>query len=123
MAKIIVLAGDFPQRDGEYNQGTITLKTASNPRVGSNFLVSEFKDLKVENVDSNKNIKSAIGLGIAGAMLLGPVGAVAGYFLAGRETEVTFVATLKSGKKLLAATDSDTYRDIAARLHKKARPS
>lgn len=123
MAKIIVLAGDFPQRDGEYNQGTITLKTASNPRVGSNFLVSEFKDLKVENVDSNKNIKSAIGLGLAGAILLGPVGAVAGYLLAGRETEVTFVATLKGGKKLLAATDSDTYRDISARLHKKARPS
>ncbi|MDR7109221.1 hypothetical protein J2W53_005132 [Pseudomonas frederiksbergensis] len=101
MAKIIVLAGDFPQRDGEYNQGIITLKTASNPRVGSKFLVSEFKDLKVENVDSNKNIKSAIGLGIAGAMLLGPVGAVAGYLLAGRETEVTFVPRSKAARSSL----------------------
>lgn len=27
MAKIIVLAGDFPQGDGEYHLGTITLKT------------------------------------------------------------------------------------------------
>jgi hypothetical protein len=45
------------------------------PRLGKSFLVSEFKDLTVESTDSNKNIKSAIGFGIAGAMLLGPVGA------------------------------------------------
>ena len=119
MAKIIVLAGDFPQCDGEYNLGTLTLKTTLKPRLGKSFLVSEFKDLTVENTDSNKNIKSAIGFGIAGAMLLGPVGAILGYLLAGQNTEVTFLATLKGGQTLLAATDSDTYQDISARVRKK----
>jgi hypothetical protein len=118
MAKIIVLAGDFPQRDGEYLQGTITLKTTRRPQTGKSFLVSEFKDLKVENTDSNKNLKSAISLGIAGAMLLGPIGAITGYLLAGHETEITFLATLKGGKQLLAATDGDTYRDISKQFHK-----
>ncbi|MFJ2362499.1 hypothetical protein ACIPIN_02065 [Pseudomonas sp. NPDC087697] len=122
MAKIIVLAGDFPQCDGEYCLGTITLKTALKPRMGKSFLVSEFKDLTVENTGSTKNIKSAIGFGIAGAMLLGPVGAIAGYLLAGHSTEVTFMATLKGGRTLLAATDSDTFRDISARVGKKALP-
>ncbi|WP_223483560.1 hypothetical protein [Pseudomonas sp. A-RE-19] len=122
MAKIIVLAGDFPQGDGEYHLGTITLKTSLKPRLGKSLSVSEFKDLTVQNTDSNKNIKTAIGLGIAGAMLLGPVGAIAGYLLAGNNTEVTFMATLKDGGKLLAATDSDTYRDISARALKKNRP-
>ena len=122
MAKIIVLAGDFPQGDGEYHLGTITLKTAFKPRLGKSFSVSEFKDLTVQNTESNKNIKSAIGLGIAGAMLLGPVGAIAGYLLAGNNTEVTFMATLKDGGKLLAATDGDTYQDISARALKKSRP-
>ena len=122
MAKIIVLAGDFPQGDGEYCSGTITLKTALKPRLGKSFSVSDIKDLTVQNTDSNKNIKSAIGLGIAGAMLLGPVGAIAGYLLAGKSTEVTFMATLKDGGKLLAATDCDTYRDISARALKKSRP-
>jgi hypothetical protein len=122
MAKITVLAGDFPQCDGEYHLGTITLKTAFKPRPGKSFSVAEFKDLTVQNTDSNKNIKSAIGLGIAGAMLLGPVGAIAGYLLAGKSTEVTFMATLKDGGKLLAATDCDTYRDISARALKKSRP-
>ncbi|BBN54631.1 hypothetical protein TRE132_27560 [Pseudomonas chlororaphis subsp. aurantiaca] len=49
-------------------------------------------------------------------MLLGPVGALAGYLIAGKETEVTFIATFKDGRKLLAATDSETYRDIEKRL-------
>jgi hypothetical protein len=56
-------------------------------------------------------------------MLLGPVGAIAGYLLADHSTEVTFMATLKDGGKLLAATDGDTYRDISARALKKSRPS
>jgi hypothetical protein len=123
MAKIIVLAGDFPQCDGEYHSGTITLKTALKPRQGKSFSVSELKDLTVQSTDSSKNLTSAIGFGIAGAMLLGPVGAIAGYLLAGKSTEVTFMATLKDGGKLLAATDSDTYRDISARALKKSRPS
>jgi len=119
MAKIIVLAGDFPQCDGEYNLGTMTLKTTLKPRRGKSFFVSEFKDLTVKNTNSNKNIKSAIGFGIAGAMLLGPVGAIAGYLVAGHHTEVTFLATLEGGRTLLAATDSDTYRDISARVRNK----
>ncbi|CAG8873412.1 hypothetical protein PS726_01001 [Pseudomonas fluorescens] len=124
MTEIIMLAGDFPQCNGEYHLGTITLKTTFKPRQGKkSFSVSEFKDLTVQSTESNKNIKAAIGLGIAGAMLLGPVGAIAGYLLAGHSTEVTFMATLKDGGKLLAATDGDTYRDISARALKKSRPS
>ncbi|AZD08900.1 hypothetical protein C4K26_3497 [Pseudomonas chlororaphis] len=122
MAKIIVLAGDFPQGDAEYLRGTITLKTANKPLMGKSFLVSEFKELTVENTDSNKNIKSAIGLGVVGAMFLGPVGAVAGYLLAGHNTEVTFLATLKDGQTLLAATDNETYQDISARFNRKIPP-
>lgn len=87
--------------------------------MGKSFLVSEFKELTVENTDSNKNIKSAIGLGVVGAMFLGPVGAVAGYLLAGHNTEVTFLATLKDGQTLLAATDNETYQDISARFNRK----
>lgn len=101
--------------------GNITLALSRSrrplkPRLGKNFLVSEFKDLTVENVNSSKNIKRAIGLGVAGALLLGPVGVIAGYLLTGNDTEVTFMATLKGGQKLLAATDDETYQDISRRF-------
>ena len=68
------------------------------------------------NEDSINNIKDVIGFGVAGAMLLGPIGAIAGFMLAGKETEVTFLATLKDGGKLLAAVDSDTFEEISQKI-------
>lgn len=60
---------------------------------------------------------------MVGAMFLGPVGAVAGYLLAGHNTEVTFLATLKNGQTLLAATDNETYQDISERFNRKTCPT
>ncbi|ANI61436.1 hypothetical protein PGR6_38630 [Pseudomonas sp. GR 6-02] len=68
------------------------------------------------NEDSINNIKDVIGFGVAGAMLLGPIGAIAGFMLAGKETEVTFLATLKDGRRLLAAVDNDTFDEISRKI-------
>jgi hypothetical protein len=37
--------------------------------------------------------------------------------LAGKETEVTFLATFKDGKKLLAAIDSNAFEEISRKFH------
>ncbi|KDD66024.1 hypothetical protein V466_26495 [Pseudomonas mandelii PD30] len=68
------------------------------------------------NEDSINNIKDAIGFGVAGAMLLGPIGAIAGFMLAGKETEVTFLATLKDDRKLLVAVDGNTFEEISQKF-------
>jgi len=116
MAKITVLAGDFQQGDANYQSGSISLKTLRNHQ--TRIPVSSFESLETACKESVKKSKEAIGFGIAGAMLFGPVGAVAGYWLAGKETEITFMATLKGGRKLLAVTDDATYRDLSKRVHK-----
>jgi len=115
MATIQVLAGDFLQGDGEYRNGSFRLKTAFNTSPGVVLKASAFKTLEIATQDSVAN-KDALGFGIAGAMLLGPVGAIAGYLMAGTQTEVTFIGTFKDGRQLLAATDSQTYRDISRHL-------
>lgn len=118
MANITVLAGDFLQGDGEWRNGVLTLRTPLHPWPGISIPITKFATLEVANEESVNKVKDAIGFGIAGAMILGPIGAIAGFLLAGKETEVTFIATLKDGRKLLAATDSDTYRKILDRFHK-----
>ena len=111
MAKISVLAGDFLQGDASYQAGVSTLQTIlSNP---VRIPIKSICTLETACVDSVKNAKDALGFGIAGAMLLGPVGAVAGYLIAGEETEITFIAELKDGRKLLAVTKEETYREIS----------
>ncbi|WNW10481.1 hypothetical protein RRX38_04710 [Pseudomonas sp. DTU_2021_1001937_2_SI_NGA_ILE_001] len=110
MAKINVLAGDFLQGDGDYRADTLTLITPLHPWPGISFRRSDIQSMEVASQGHNKNIEGALGLGLAGALMLGPVGAAAGLMLAGEEKEVTFLATLKDGRKLLAATDDKTYR-------------
>jgi hypothetical protein len=112
MASITVLAGDFLQGDGEYRDGVFTLRTSLHPWPGITLALSSFKSVEVANEGSINNIKDAIGFGVAGAMLLGPIGAIAGFMLAGKETEVTFLATLKDDRKLLAAVNGSTYDEI-----------
>jgi len=118
MAKIKALAGDFLQGDGEYRSGSITLTTPLYPWPGIKISVSAIKALEVASEASNKKTADAIGFGLAGGLVLGPVGAAAGFMLASEEKEVTFLATLKDGRKLLAATDDGTYRQIAQHVSK-----
>lgn len=118
MAKIKVLAGDFLQGDGEYYSGSITLETPLYPWPGTRISISTIKALEIASKASNKKIDDAIALGLAGAIVLGPLGAAAGFMLASEEIEVTFLATLKDGRKLLAATDDKTYRQIASAVHR-----
>jgi len=112
MASITVLAGDFLQGDGEYRDGVFTLRTSLHPWPGITLPLSSFKSVDVANEGSISSIKDAIGFGVAGAMLLGPIGAIAGFMLAGKDTEVTFLATLKDDRKLLAAVDGNTFDEI-----------
>ncbi|KQQ55809.1 hypothetical protein ASF84_10785 [Pseudomonas sp. Leaf127] len=113
MAKINVLAGDFLQGDGEYRAGTLTLVTPLFPWPGISFKHSDIKSMEIASQGSNKKIDGAIGLGLAGALMLGPVGAAAGVMLAREEKEVTFMVNLKEGRTLLAATDDKTFRRMA----------
>jgi len=118
MAKIKVLAGDFLQGDGEYICGAIRLETPLHPWPGIHIQGNALKSVGVASKASTKKVEDAIGLGLAGALMLGPMGAAAGLMLAGEETEVTFWATLKDGRKFLAATDDQTYRRIAGSVAK-----
>ncbi|MDZ3990498.1 hypothetical protein PspTeo4_01600 [Pseudomonas sp. Teo4] len=51
-------------------------------------------------------------LGVAGALVAGPVGLLAGLWLGGKEEEATFLATFKDGRKLMAITDGKTWSKI-----------
>lgn len=116
MANIKVLAGDFLQGDGEYRGSTLTLETPLYPWPGVNVAVSTIKTLEVASAACGTRVETAIGLGLAGAMFLGPVGAAAGMLLARDETEVTFWATLRDGRRFLAATDDRTYQRLAQQV-------
>ena len=116
MSTIQVLAADFLKGDGHFKFNQFSLRTAAHSFMGENIAAKELETIEIANEESVKKIGGTVGWGAAGALLLGPVGLLAGILLGGRKKEVTFVAKFKDGRKLMATTDSGTYTKIQAAL-------
>lgn len=114
MAKIKVHAGDFLKGDSAFYFGSFVLKTKEHYISGETISVDELETVEVASEESVKKIGGTVGWGAAGAVILGPVGLLAGLLLGGRKKEVTFVARFKDGRKLLATTDNKTFTELKA---------
>ncbi|MGH8332306.1 MAG: hypothetical protein ACRES5_13230 [Pseudomonas sp.] len=114
MSKITVVSGDFLTGDAEYDGRSFTLKATLNPSRSLRVPVSRLKALESATEELVYDRGSAIRWGLAGALLLGPVGLVAGLLLCNTRRDVTFYANLKDGRSFLAVTDSETFSEISA---------
>ena len=114
MAKLEVHAGDFLTGRSEASLGSFTLRTKEKSYVGEKIPYSELAEVSVASEDSAKRIGGTVGWGVAGAVVLGPVGLLAGLLLGGKGKDVTFVAKFKDGRKLLATTKSKIFIKIQA---------
>lgn len=123
MTRLTVQSGDFLQGEAEYRNGSLTLKTARSPSPGEKIALSRIKDMQVANQESSRNLGSALGWGMAGALVAGPIGLLAGLWLGGKDEEVTFLATFKDGRKLLAVTDSKTWSKLDGTWRRQLTPT
>lgn len=73
--------------------------------------VEEIAEASEENV---KRLAGTVGWGAAGALILGPVGLLAGLLAGGRKKEVTFIVKFSDGKKALCTADSKLYTKMLA---------
>jgi hypothetical protein len=118
MEHINIHAGDFGKgiANANFNTGLIYFPWRDHSD-GFDYL-DDIEEVDVATEDSVKQIGGTIGWGATGALLLGPVGLLAGLLLGGKRSEVTFVAKFENGKKMLATTDKDTYKKLLARVFK-----
>lgn len=109
-----VVAGDFkPGKEHQFLNGTFTMKREDRWRRES--IKIEAVDL-IETADEEnvKRLGGTIGWGVAGAALLGPVGALAGLIAGGRGKDVTFVCKLKDGRKFIGVASTKLYIRMTA---------
>lgn len=123
MTRLTVRSGDFLQGEGEYRNGSLTLKTPRSPSPGERISLARISDLKLSSLESSRSLGTALGWGVAGALVAGPVGLLAGLWLGGKEEEATFLATFKDGRKLLAVTDGKTWSKIDDNWRQHKRPA
>ncbi|AGB21659.1 hypothetical protein Mycsm_01240 [Mycobacterium sp. JS623] len=113
--ELTVHGGDFPARTRLIVDGS-TVRLGTPPaegEVGYRFeeLTPEMvTELTVTSRDEVRRYGRAIGIAVATGWYLGPVGGViVGAVAGGKRKVTTFIMKLSDGRRLLAATDSDTF--------------
>ncbi|MBK5002521.1 hypothetical protein IAE37_004797 [Pseudomonas sp. S31] len=112
MTRLTVQSGDFLQGEGEFRNGSLTLKTLRSPSPGERISLARVSDLRLASLETSRSLGTALGWGMAGALVAGPLGLLAGLWLGGQKEEATFLATFKDGRKLMASTDGKTWSKI-----------
>lgn len=111
--KIKVIGGDLHPCEWDFNGGMMTPDPASG-RSDCVALMGEIESLQIQTQDSVKDIAKTLGFTVAGGIVFGPLGAIAGYFAGGNRKEVCSLIKLKDGRKFLAVMDNRIYQQIVA---------
>ncbi len=120
MSAIKVVAGDLDhgtwQFSGMLGVALMTrASTRTHPWKGETVnLKSEVSNIEQLTEEKVKKLAGTAGWGIAGAVLLGPIGAIGGMLLGGNKTQVAFACYLNDGRKFMGVTDSKAWQKIMA---------
>ncbi|WIX32499.1 hypothetical protein QO259_17065 [Salinicola sp. JS01] len=115
MAEIKIHAGDYKGLHGNFSWGVFSFSQPHHTfKREARYEASDIEAVELANEENVKRLGGTIGWGAAGAVILGPVGLLAGLLAGGRSKQVTFVAKFTDGKKILATTDSKTWTKIQA---------
>ena len=115
MSKITVHAGDFKKGEASFSFGALSLEKESTSfwEAPERIPLAQLANVQVASEENVKKMVGTIGWGAVGA-LFGPIGLLAGVLAGGRGKEVTFTATFKDGRRLLATTDGKTFTKLQA---------
>ncbi len=111
--KVTVMAGDISTGRWDFNGGMMTPEPGSG-LVDCVNLYGEIERLNVQTEESVKDLQKTLGFTIAGGLILGPLGVVAGYFAGGSRKEVCVLVHLKDKRRFLCNMDARIYQQMLA---------
>ncbi|MBF9235631.1 hypothetical protein [Microvirga alba] len=114
LGRFTVHAGDFRKgNEHQFLRGKLLMKKPKG-FFRETVRLDAVESVEVASEESVKRLGGTIGWGVAGAVLLGPVGLLAGLLAGGRGKDVTFVCKLKDGRKFLATASSKMFVELQA---------
>ncbi len=109
-----VLTGDFAK--GAHHQcvsGNLLMKNDGR-FLRETIPLSEIVEIRKEMEGTGGSFGGAVGLGLVGGLVLGPLGAAAGLLKGGVTTYITFICSLKDGRTFIASAKRKVFEEISA---------
>lgn len=120
MARMKILAGDFLQGEGTYYNGVVTIETALYPWPGLQLPATTIRSVEVTGAEPTRAVGTSLVQAAAAGLVMGPLGAVAGFMLGDEHEEVTFMVTLRDGRKFLACSHDNTHEQLAQHIARRS---
>jgi len=107
-SKVKVLGGDVAEGQWEFKDGILW---GAFEHIE---LYNHIDKISPQTEESVKKLSHSLGWGLAGAMVFGPLGALAGVVMGGNRKQVCALIELKDDRKFLALMDSKVYQEMLA---------
>jgi len=112
LGRIDIHAGDFKQgNDSQYVHGNFLMKK-SGAFLREKIPSSQIEKVEMASEEAVISAGGAAGWGLAGSILLGPVGLIAGLILGGKGKDITFVCKFKDGRKFLGTASAGVFNEL-----------
>lgn len=108
-----VLNGDWPAGSNAFCQGSL-LHIHKSLFSTDKMLLAEIASAQVVTSENSGTLGKSLGWGVAGALLLGPVGAIIGGVAASRSQDQVVAVVFKDGRKVLLHGKPKDLRAITA---------
>jgi hypothetical protein len=116
LGRIDVIAGDFKNgNDSQYVRGKFLMKHQGR-FIRETIPVSQLEKIELATEEAVISIGGAAGWGLAGSVLLGPAGLLAGLILGGRGKDSTFICIFKDGRKFLGSASASVFNELQKEL-------
>jgi hypothetical protein len=107
-----VHAGDFKAGPGhQYLNGHILMKTEGR-WLREKIPLTKVKEVEVASEESVKKMAGAVGWGLAGSFVLGPIALLAGVLAGGNKKKVMFVCSLRDHRSFLATAPHSVFQKL-----------
>jgi hypothetical protein len=107
-SRVKVIGGDVPEGEWEYKMGILW---GAFEQIE---MSSQLKSVTPQTEESVKKLPEMVGWGLAGAVILGPLGAVAGAMMGGNRKQMCALIELHDNRKFIATMDSKIYQELLA---------
>jgi hypothetical protein len=107
-SRVKVIGGDVPEGEWEYKMGILW---GAFEQID---MSSQLKSVIPQTEESVKKLPEMVGWGLAGAVILGPLGAVAGAMMGGNRKQMCALIELHDDRKFIATMDSKIYQELLA---------
>ncbi len=117
MARLNVLAGDFKvtSTQSHWFNGKLLMKRKGK-FFRENIYPKQIESIQLASEEAVLSFGGAAAFGTAGALLLGPVGLLAGLVLGGRGKDTTFICKLMDGRKFMATARTGVFKELERQL-------